>query len=151
MSHRQTLARIMPTMLRHEGLWRGVYRHIDPEGGLLDEHRTEVRCEFPDAGPYAYVQHNHFQWADGRALQVTLPGVLRGDRLWWDAPTFSGSAWESHDGLILLNLTRKDEPGAMFFEMITLSEDGLRRARTWHWFKNSALFKRTLCNEEKAA
>jgi hypothetical protein len=27
---------------------------------LLDTHRVHILCEFPDAGPYAYIQHNHF-------------------------------------------------------------------------------------------
>ncbi len=52
-----------------------------------------------------------------------------------------------HDGLIPLNLERKDDPGARFFEIIVMSEDGLTRARTWHWFKGGRLIKRTLCDE----
>ena len=86
-------------------------------------------------------------WDDGRDYRATLPGVLQGDRLYWDLPTFAGTAWETHDGILLLNLSRKDEPGANFFEMITLGATGQHRARTWQWFKDGRLYKRTLCDE----
>ena len=78
---------------------------------------------------------------------MELPGVYREGRLWWDTETFHGSAWETHDGMILLNLERKDDPGARFFEIIVMGETGKHRARTWHWFKDGKLFKRTLCDE----
>jgi hypothetical protein len=40
-------------------------------------------------------------------------------------------------------------PGAYLYEMIQLSEDGNRRARTWHWFENDTLFKRTCITEHR--
>jgi len=141
------LASAMPSILRHAGAWAGIYRHVDADGLLLDTHRVHILCEFPDAGPYAYIQHNHFIWDDGREFKAVLPGVLRAGKLWWDLPTFSGYAWETDDGILLLNLTRKDDPGANFFEMITMGAGEKFRSRTWHWFKNGRLFKRTLCDE----
>ena len=69
--------------------------------------------------------------------------------MWWDTETFHGSAWETHDGLVLLNLDRKDDPGARFFEIIMMGDTGEHRARTWHWFKDGQLYKRTLCNESR--
>lgn len=141
----------MPTMHRHEGVWAGVYRHLDAEGRLIDEHRTRVTCRFPADGPFAYVQSNHFTWPDGRELRAELPGVFRDGRLWWDVPTFRGYAWETHDGIVLLNLERKDDPGAHFIEMIVLGASGEHRARTWQWFKDGRLVRRTLCDEQKVA
>lgn len=141
------LAAAMPTLARHRGLWRGTYRHLDAAGALIDRHDAEVRCEFPADGPYAYIQSNRFTWADGREHRATLPGVLRDGRLWWDVETFAGSSWETHDGILLLNLIRKDEPGANFFEMITLGAAGTHRARTWQWFRDGQLYRRTLCDE----
>ncbi len=137
----------MPSMLRHEGIWEGVYTHVDEKATIIDQHRARVVCEFPTDGPFVYIQHNHFIWGDGREHKVQLPGVFRDGRLWWDTETFHGSAWETSDGLVLLNLDRKDEPGASFFEMIALGDTGKHRARTWHWFKDGKLFKRTLCDE----
>lgn len=147
MSNFQSFKDAMPTMLRHEGDWEGRYTHIDVDANILDQHDVRIKCEFPKSGHFVYIQYNHFIWDDGREYKAELPGVYRDGRLWWDTNTFSGSAWETHDGLILLNLERKDDPGARFFEMIAMGETGEHRARTWHWFKDGKLFKRTLCDE----
>ena len=108
-------------------------------------------CEFPENGEFAYIQHNLFIWPDGKEQRYTLPGRLQDDKLWWDTPTFSGCAWQTDFDIILLNLTRKDEVGANFFEMITLGETGKHRARTWQWFREGQLYKRTLCTESKVS
>jgi hypothetical protein len=147
MGNRAALAAVMPNILRHEGLWQGTYRHVDASAALLDQHKVSVRCDFPDDGPYAYIQYNHFIWADGREVRAELPGVLRDGKLWWDVPTFHGCCWETDNGILMLTLDRKDDPGARFYEMIVLGEGGTHRARTWHWFKDGQLFKRTLCDE----
>lgn len=136
-------------MLKHAGLWEGVYTHINTAGELIDCHRASVKCVFPEDGPYAYIQYNHFTWDDGREFRAELPGVLRDGKLWWDTETFKGCAWETDYGLIMLNLERKDDPGANFYEIIALGDDGVHRARTWHWFKDGKLFKRTLCDERR--
>jgi hypothetical protein len=147
MSGIQSFSNVMHAMLKHEGVWEGRYTHIDTDAKILDQHDVHVKCEFPKTGPYAYIQYNHFIWNYGREFKMELPGVYREGRLWWDTETFHGSAWETHDGMILLNLERKDDPGARFFEIIVMGETGKHRARTWHWFKDGKLFKRTLCDE----
>lgn len=144
-----SLTDIMPTMLKHEGVWEGVYSHLDPNGSLIDRHNSHIICEFPENGAYDYIQYNHFTWADGREKRVQLPGVLRDGKLWWDTETFHGCAWQSEFDLILLNIDRKDEPGANFFELIALSDTGKHRSRTWHWFRDGKLYKRTLCEETR--
>lgn len=147
-SEKPILEGVMPGMLRHAGVWKGIYRHIDDVGNLIDEHETKVECVFPSSGPYAYIQHNKFTWSDGREFRATLNGELRDGRLWWENDRFSGWGWETFDGIVLLNLDRKDEPGVNFFEMITIGSTGTERARTWQWFKDGKLIRRTLCNEE---
>lgn len=141
----------MPGMRLHEGTWEGVYTHIDSDAAIIDKHKVRIRCEFPTSGEFVYIQHNHFMWEDGREFKATLPGTFKDDRLWWDLDTFNGSAWETKDGLILLNLDRKDDPGANFFELIAMGSTGRHRSRTWHWFKDGKLFKRTLCDEWKVS
>jgi len=141
----------MPAMRGHEGSWEGVYTHIDTQAKIIDKHKVCIRCEFPKDGPYAYIQHNHFIWEDGREYRVQLPGIYKNERLWWDTDTFRGSAWQTKDNLILLNLDRKDEPGTRFFEIIAMGETGQHRARTWQWFKEGKIFKRTLCDEWKVS
>lgn len=147
--NRAALFEAMPALFAHEGVWEGNYQHVDEQGALIDAHEARVICEMPDGGPFHYLQRNRFTWAGGRVVTAELPGVLRDGRLWWDLPTFAGSAWTTHDGLILLNLERRDDPGARFFEIIVLGEGGRYRARSWHWFKDGRLFKRTLCDERK--
>ena len=80
----QPIADIMPAMLKHEGVWEGVYTHLDPDGSVIDRHKSHVICEFPSSGGYAYIQHNHFMWEEGREERVQLPGILRDGKLWWD-------------------------------------------------------------------
>ncbi|MEL7030154.1 MAG: hypothetical protein AAGL49_13325 [Pseudomonadota bacterium] len=143
------IEREMPAVYRHKGLWTGVYRHVDVEGRTLDLHRATVDVTFPDEGPYDYIQKNHFVWQDGRETRAELPGVYRDGRLWWDTETFSGSAWQTEEGVVMLHLLRKDEPGASFTEVIIMGETGRHRARTWHWFQGGRLYKRTLCDEER--
>ncbi|MEP3890274.1 MAG: hypothetical protein ABJN69_07385 [Hellea sp.] len=151
MSMIEDFRRQMPAMLEHEGVWDGLYTHINRNAEVIDKHKVQITCEFPNSGEYAYIQHNHFMWNDGREFRIALPGVYKGGRLWWDLETFSGSAWQTKDNLILLNLDRKDDPGANFFEIIAMGDTGQHRSRTWHWFKNGQLFKRTLCDEWKVA
>lgn len=148
---RKTLMQVMPSLLQHEGLWEGIYRHVDADGRLIDQHSASVCCELPDDGQFAYIQHNHFTWPDGREHRAVLPGILRDEKLWWDVETFHGYSWETDDGILLLNLTRKDEPGANFFEMITLGNTGEFRSRTWQWFRDGKLYRRTLCDERRVS
>ena len=150
MGNRQELERSMPALLTHEGVWEGIYQIVDVHGRLTDEHRSRVECVFPDHGPFHYVQRNHFEWEDGRVYEVEFGGTLDGDRVVWDVETFAGHAWVTAGDVILLQLDRKDEPGATFTEIIVPGADGETRARTWHWFRDGTLYQRTLCNERRS-
>jgi len=131
----------------HEGVWEGVYTHINAQAEIEDRHLARVICEFPAHGETVYRQHIRFTWDDGRVRSDVFEGIERDGALWYDTATFHGRSWETEDGLILLNLQRKDDPGAHFFEIIAMGETGEHRARTWHWFKDGKLFRRTLCDE----
>ncbi|MFB9375143.1 hypothetical protein ACFFUB_14360 [Algimonas porphyrae] len=138
----------MPAMRAHEGCWTGQYIHLDTNAVELERHDSHVTCEFPDDGPFAYIQHNIFTHADGRIDKARLDGTFRDGRLWWDTPTFSGSAWETKDGVILLHLDRKDLVGVKFWEIILPPVNNIR-SRTWHFVKEGALIRRTLCEERR--
>lgn len=148
---RHMLAKAMPALFAHEGLWDGVYRHLDAGGQLIDQHRMRTRCEFPATGEVAYIQHNHLIWPDGRENRLSFGGVFRDGRLWWDTDRFHGHGWETFDNVLMLTLHRKDEPGVRFTEMIQISDDGESRARTWQWFRDGTPFKRTLCDEKRVS
>ncbi|MEM7728975.1 MAG: hypothetical protein AAF311_06825 [Pseudomonadota bacterium] len=116
---------------------------------MIESHDSRVTCEFPSEGPFAYIQHNRFIYDDGRVETARLDGTFRDGRLWWDTPTFAGSAWETHDGLIVLHLDRRDMPGVVFWEIILPPVNG-RRSRTWHFVRDGVLIRRTLCEERRA-
>lgn len=145
--NRDEVRAALPSLLLHEGVWKGRYRTVDLEGALVDEHDSQVECVFPESGPYHYVQRNLFTWSDGRTHEVEFGGVLRGDRVYWDTETFRGYGWSTADDIVLLTLERKDVAEASFTEIIVLGADGNNRARTWHWFKAGRLYQRTLCDE----
>lgn len=143
------LHKIMPQIFRHEGIWEGTYRHVDTSGLTLDFHKSRVECIFPEKGEVVYIQRNAFTWDDGRTYEVEFPGVLIGEKIYWDTPTFSGFGWMAGENIFLLELDRKDDIGARFHEAIVMGENYDKRARTWHWFKDGDCFKRTLCDEYK--
>lgn len=136
-----------PAHRAHAGVWEGTYRHLGANGETEELITSRVSCIFPDQGEVFYRQAIDLQHADGSRTQAQFDGQDRGDHLWFDTPTFQGKSWETPDGLVWLNLQRKDIPGAYFIEVIILGAGGDRRARTWHWFRQGALFRRTLCDE----
>lgn len=144
-------AAAMPNMLRHAGEWDGTYTHIARDGTVIDRHRTWTRCEFPTDGDIAYVQSNRMTWDDGRIVERSFGGAFRDGLLHWDTERFAGTGWETREGVLMLRLDRKDEPGMHFIEMIVLSDDGRTRARTWHWFEHGVPTRRTLCDEWRIA
>ena len=144
------MAALFPATRAHEGIWEGTYHHLNEAGEIVDVHASRVICEFPsDAGQVFYRQHIEFSWDDGRIRRDRFDGIVDGTCLRYDTPTFSGRSWETEDGLLLLNLQRKDEPGAMFYEIIAMGATGEHRARTWHWFRDGKLYRRTLCDERR--
>lgn len=141
-----------PATRAHEGVWEGVYTHLNAAAEIEDRHKALVVCDFPTEPEAAfYRQHITFTWQDGRQRQDIFEGRATGPFLYYDTPTFHGRSWETEDGLVLLNLQRKDEPGANFFEIIVMGASGEHRARTWHWFREGRLYRRTLCAESRIA
>jgi hypothetical protein len=151
MINQAALAAAMPAMLLHEGWWDGWYRHVDSDGALIDAHRVKTHCEFPDSGPWHYVQHNWLSRDDGRSAVYEFGGRLDGERLVWATDRFSGYGWQTHADTLMLRLGRRDVPGAHYIEMISTAPDGQSRARTWQWFRDGAPWKRTLCDERRIA
>ncbi len=147
MSNRTQLEKRLPAMLRHEGVWEGCYTTVAIDGTVTDRHRSRVICEFPDDGPFVYVQTNRFDWDNGDSFETVFGGVLDGDRIRWDNDRFTGFGWTSGSDIVLLTLDRNDKPGEHFTEIIVLAPDGRSRGRTWHWFRDGELYQRTLCDE----
>ena len=140
----------MPVLVRHEGEWRGEYIHIDADGNVTDRHASLLVCAFPESGRFDYFQTNTYTWDDGRREQIDFPATYRDGRIWWDNDRIVGSAWEVDDRTIVLNWRRKDLPGSYLYEMIQINAGNDRRGRTWHWFIDDELIRRTLIKERRS-
>jgi hypothetical protein len=139
----------MPVLARHEGEWEGEYIHVDATNAVIDRHRSHLQCRFPTDGTFAYYQVNTYTWDDGRTEELHFPATYDGKQIHWDTDRIIGRAWEVDDRTVMLTWTRKDEPGTYLYEMIQISADGNHRGRTWHWFENDQLVKRTCIKERR--
>lgn len=140
----------MKLLARHEGEWEGTYTHIDTDGTILDHHRSRLSCRFPEDDPtHAYRQINTYTWDDGRQEVIDFPATYADGQIWFDTERIRGHAWEIDDNTIVLTWVYKAQEDVYLYEMIQLSQNGRDRARTWHWFENDRIVKRTLINERR--
>jgi hypothetical protein len=143
-----SLSASIPLLARNEGVWEGYYRYYDPDGVQVDEHRSRLLCRIIDDRDYH--QTNIYRWADGRRENREFPAEIRGQRLEF---TNEITGWaqavdlDEHARTLMLHWTRNGEPDLYLYEMIQLSDDGVARARVWHWYKADRLFQRTLIDE----
>jgi hypothetical protein len=143
---------IMAVCRPHVGVWRGVYVHRDTAGAVVDRHDVEIVNAFPGEGPFAYVQTSRFIWS-GRREEHVFPGVLRGNRLWWETERLAGHAFVSADApdALFLKFRRVDLPGIEILEMIQLAAAEGVRMRSWQWLKDGVPFRRTAVDETRVA
>lgn len=142
------LATVMPTLAAQMGVWEGEYVHLDSEHREIDRHRSQLICHIEGD---RLIQSNIYDWADGTREVRYFEGMLTGDRLLisneningWVAPL----AGDETQRTIMVLWTRAGAPDFRFYEMITVSEDGKAKNRTWHWYDKGRLFQRTLINE----
>lgn len=139
----------MPHLTRHNGIWEGIYHLVDQDGKTLDRHHSRIEVRFPDGGPYHYTQKNHFWWDDGREVRGEYPGVCRDGVLYWDNELIEGKAWSVDRLSTVLTWRRHDTPDAYLYEIIVINETNNQRSRTWHWFRDGAVFQRTLIDEHR--
>jgi hypothetical protein len=139
----------MPLLARHEGDWVGEYIYLDNAGKVLDRHASHLTCSFPAEGEFPYWQVNHYTWADGRKEEIQFPATYKDGKIWFDNARINGFAWEVDDKTIILTWHYKTDPENYLYEMIQLSADGNHRARTWHWFNNGEIVKRTIIKETR--
>lgn len=145
----------MPVLARHEGEWKGHYIDVDSRDEadsdveVLDKFEARLSCRFPEDGKYDYHQINRYIWPDGTKEVNEFPAVYEDGKIWFDTDRIKGHAWEADHRTVVLTWRRKDLDDFYFYEMIQINEDNDRRARTWHWFKEDELFKRTLINEHR--
>lgn len=147
----------MPIVGAQEGVWEGEYVHLDPNHEVIDRHRSRLVCRLFDGedGQARLAQTNIYDWPDGTREIRYFDGVFRGDRIWIDNVNIVG--WTASVSLdetnrtIMVGWVRQGEPDFRFYEMITVSEDGDAKNRTWHWYRRGRLFQRTVINEVRVS
>ena len=140
----------MPFLEDHEGVWDGYYRYYDHNGVKIDEHRSRLLCRV--VNDIDYHQTNLYRWKDGKSENRDFPAEIKDNRLFFKGPIDGWAAkvdLDEYERTLLLYWERKDETDLYLYEMIQVSNNGNNRARTWHWFKNGVLSKRTLIDEVK--
>jgi hypothetical protein len=148
------IADTMPIVAAQAGVWRGEYVHFDADHSEIDRHRSTLICRLLDGpdGEARLTQTNVYDWADGSREIRYFDGRLNGDRIdisnenieGWVAPL----AMDATGRTIMVLWTRAGAPDFRYYEMITVSADGLAKNRTWHWYDKGRLFQRTLINED---
>ncbi len=143
----------MPLFVRNEGEWDCLYTFVDLDHNVLDQYRVHIICEFPDEDDVAYRQTSTNRWPDGReeTTQFEARYDAANKRVTWDNDRMKGALWEVDDMTIYLSFAFHAMPDVRVCEMIQLSACGQHRTRTWHWFRNDALYQRTLVKEKRIA
>ena len=143
----------MPLLARHEGTWRGVYRHVAPDLSPIDTHDFRIVVELPDEPGCAYRQTSHYWWPDGRTEDRVFEARFDAGRcrLAWDNGRIAGELWELDDVSLYLSFRFAAPDPMRVCEMIQLSRSGRHRARTWHWFRDDRLCRLTLVDERREA
>jgi hypothetical protein len=142
------LHQLMPNFARHEGRWIGTYTQITPSGETIDSYEVRTFAEFPEDGSADFRLNVHNIWPDGRDSKASFDANYRDGRLWFDG-ILVGSLWEIDDFTVYLRFGYRDDPAIEVCEMFQITEDGRRRARTWHWFRDKTLFQITLTEERR--
>ena len=141
----------MPLLAKHEGTWRGTYRHVKPDLSLIDEHEFRILVELPTDGTCAYRQTSHYWWQNGKTEDRIFEAEFdpENSRLIWDNGRISGRLWELDDTTLYLTFVFTGVTKTTVCEMMQLSPCGNHRARTWHWFENHQLTQITLVRETR--
>jgi len=144
-----TLKHDMPVLARHEGSWEGEYIHVDADGREIDRHACRLEHYFPEDGPYPYYQINTYRWADGREEVTRYDARYAEGKIWFEHPRITGYAWEVDPRTVILTWSYNHAPEQYLYEIIHISDDGMHRTRTWHWYNGGEVFKRTLIKERR--
>jgi len=145
------LAKEMPLLARHEGVWDGVYTYFNAANEKIDEHASRLLCRFIDDDEMPYHQTNHYRWPDGKSEIREFPATYRDGRVWWDNDLIQGWAAEvpldEYSRTVMLYWQRTGDPSLYLYEQIQISDEGQDRCRTWHWIRNGRLETRTAIQE----
>lgn len=143
------LAKKMPNLVRHAGHWEGKHHHIDGDGNILSQHKSQVECISPTDGSFHYIHKETITWKNGRQEFDIANAIFLDQRLWLKNEKFEGNASELESGVILFDLIRCDNKRSSLKEMLSLDASEHSCSRAISWFEDGHLVKRSLCNEQR--
>ncbi|MFK7957650.1 MAG: hypothetical protein AB8B96_16240 [Lysobacterales bacterium] len=153
------VAQTQPLIADMAGVWEGEYVHVDLNHQEFDRHQSQLLVRLHDQdtddAPGVIKQTNIYTWADGEQEVRYFEGDYHDGHIRLDNELITG--WTGAISLdptgrtLMVGWTRPSEPGFRYYEIITVSEDGESRNRTWHWYRKDRLFQRTLINERRTS
>lgn len=137
-------------MSRHRGVWEGLYTHLDARShAIVEQQIFRIRVELFAGDHQTYRQTSHYWWPDGREQELQYEGSMHGDALQIDTGRMWGHCRAISVDTLYMEFGYTATPDQRVAEMIQLSEDGVHRARTWHWLRGGALERITLVRESR--
>jgi hypothetical protein len=153
---------LRPRLLEQQGVWRGTFRRTDADGSLQETFPSEIVIRvLGDAGNGAgegvprYHQTNLYRPENGPERRIEAHGTIADGRVWFRGSSYEGWAMDldsgGHGRSCLIVMHSLDGSGPDVHEIVSLSEDGLHRARCAQFLRGGRLVGRTLIEEEKVS
>jgi len=81
---------------------------------------------------------------------MELPARYKNGNLLWRAPHIEGRLWQVDSETLMAKWTHKGDTRNRLIETIHLHKFDQERTRTWTWFQDEKLFRRTLITEKRS-
>ena len=144
----------LPALAEQMGVWEGVFRRYDAEGGLQESFAITVvqRLEARD-GRWLYSQKSLYRETASGSRWIETSGEILEGRLHFQSDRVRGWAMDVPDapGTTLLLLESLDGSGLQMQEVSQLVDGGRRRLRTTQIFREGRLLGRTHIDEQKTS
>lgn len=147
------LAKTMPVLARHEGVWEGWFRRVDADGRIIEEFQSRVIVRYleDDGGLTAYHQSNCYKLPDGNWQRIETHGTMADGRLVFDSPRVIGwcidDPTDPNRRSALMYMDFLGTPGLHVYEMMQISDCGGYRTRVAQFLKAGRTVSRTLIDE----
>lgn len=147
------IAALLPVLARHEGVWDGWFRRVDPHGDKLEEFQTRVIVRYldDDLWPNIYHQTNAYTLPNGTAQRMETHGSVSDGKLVFKSARVDG--WSIDDPTdpnrrsALMQMAFLNDPGLHMYEMMQISDCGRQRTRVAQFLRNGLTVSRTLIDE----
>ena len=141
-----------PALARQQGVWKGIWRSYGPDGTLRESFDAVLISRFiATDGKLIFQQTNHYPNRGDSPQTIESSGEVRDGRICFSNPRLKGWSQPLADdptgrsSVLMIHFN----DGSSLQEIVTNSEDGLRRHRSAQVIKDGHIVRRTLIDEEK--